>query len=233
MRENYQVSKKNRKEHLIHSKWLFTALLICVFIIVLITAFALLQHRNRSTKSYSYEIIPEYDRVMGKIVISLPTINSSVPALSLNSHFEILQYIPAYTQIMIILPESRVDEIKIRFEKYPVKNKITFHPFKTRALKKGNMYLIFAENEKLVDSGPMENIIIPKGTIWAQDLFEPAKLSSGNNLLLMPDAYKMFYSDESKSMGEAVNVQPDNLDFCKRFKSGNYWENRQKCNFRL
>ncbi len=121
---------------------------------------------------------------------------------------------------MIVLPESRVNEIKTRFKKYPVKNKITFHPFKTITLKKGNMYLIFAENEKLVDSGQMENIIIPKGTVWAQDLFEPAKLSNGKNLLLISDAYKMFYSDDSKSIEEAVNVQPDNL-FLKNLSSEN------------
>ena len=205
---------------LIHSNVLFIALLGCILTIVLIAMFALIQNRNRSSSQYSYEIIPEYDRVMGKIVISLPTKNSLVSALSLDSHFAIFDYIPDYTQIMMLLPGSRVEEIKTWFEKYPVTNKITFHPFETRILKKGNMYLIFAENDKLVSSGPMEHIVIPKGTVWAQDLFEPAKLSNGKNLLLMPDAYKMFYSDESESMEEAVDVQPDNL-FLKKLSSEN------------
>lgn len=214
------MSKKNRKKILIHSKWLFIALLTCILTIVLITIFALLQNKNQnqSRSQYSYEIIPEYDRVMGKIVISLPTKNTLVPALSLDSHFEVLQYIPDYTQIMMILPESRVEEIRARLVKYPIQNKITLHPFKTRTLKKGHMYLIFAENDKLVNSGRMENIIIPKGTVWAQDLFEPAKLSNGKNLLLMPDAYKMFYSEEGDTKEETVDVQPDNL-FIKRLFS--------------
>jgi len=157
---------------------------------------------------------------MEKIVISIPTKNSLVPALSLDSHFGVLQYIPDYTQIMMILPENRVEEIRTRLTKYPIKNKITLHPFKTRTLKKGHIYLIFAENDKLVNSGLMENIIIPKGTVWAQDLFEPAKLSNGKSLLLVPDAYKMFYSEEGDNKEETVNVQPDNL-FLRRLSSEN------------
>lgn len=194
--------------------------MVCILTIVLIAIFAFLQYRNQSRNQYSYEIIPEYDRMMEKIVISLPTKNSFVTALSLDSHFEILQYLPNYTQIEMILPENRVKEIKTRLTKHPIQNKITFYPFKTRTLKKGHMYLIFAENDKLVNSGPMENIIIPKGTVWSQDLFEPAKLSNGKNLLLMSDAYKMFYSDQGDNKGEAVNVQPDNL-FLKRLSSEN------------
>jgi len=48
-------------------------------------------------------------------------------------------------------------------------------PFKIKTLDKGQFYLIFAENEKLVNSGLMENITIPKGTVWAQDLFRTRK----------------------------------------------------------
>jgi len=214
------VSKKNKKKNSGHSKWLFIALLICVFTIVLITIFALLQHRSRNARQYFYEIIPEYDRAMEKIVISLPTKNSSVPALSLDSHFRVLQYIPDYTQIMIILPESRIQEVRTKLTKNSIQNKIILHPFKIRTLKNGHMYLIFAENDKLVDSGPMGNISIPKGTVWAQDLFEPAKLSNGKSLLLVSDAYKMFYSDEGDNKKEAVNVQADNL-FLNRLFSEN------------
>ena len=188
--------------------------------IVLLTLFVYLQNKSQNNRQTSYEIVPEYDRVMGKIVISLPTMNSSVPSLTLDSHFALFEYIPDYTQIMIILPETRVREIQTKLAEYPVQNRVTLHPFKTRTLKKGHMYLIFAENDKLIHSGLMENIIIPKGTVWAQDLFESAKRSDGKNLLLMPDVYKMFYSDEDDNRQEAVNVQPDNL-FLKRLLSEN------------
>jgi len=214
------VSKKNSKKHSSHSKWLFIILLICIFTIVLITVFALFQNRSRNTRQYSYEIIPEYDRAMEKIVISLPTRNSSVPALSLDSHFRVLQYIPDYTQIIIILPESRIEEVSTQLKNNSIQNKIILRPFKIRTLKNGYMYLIFAEKDKLVNSGSMENISIPKGTVWAQDLFEPAKLSNGKDILLVSDAYKMFYSDEGDNKKDAVNVQPDNL-FLNRLFSEN------------
>jgi len=214
------VNKKIRKEPLSHSKWLFIVLFICVFIIFLITMFAFFQNINQSRRQYSYEIIPEYDRTMEKIVISLPTRNSLVPALSLDSHFQVLQYIPNYTQVMIILPEDRMEEIRTRFKTHPIQNKTMLRPFKIKTLDKGQFYLIFAENEKLVNSGLMENITIPKGTVWAQDLFEPAKLSNGKNLLLMPETYKMFYSDQGNDKEDTVNVQPDNL-FLKRLLSEN------------
>lgn len=155
--------------------------------------------------------------MMEKVVISLPTKNTSVPSLSLDSHFEHFKYFPDYTQILMILPENRINEVKTKLAEHSVQNKINIYPFKTITLERGYMYLIFAESDKLMDSGLIENLVIPKGTVWAQDLFKPAKSLNGKTMLVVPDAYKMFYSGGGNSNKESVNVQSDNLFLDKLF----------------
>ncbi len=194
-----------------YSKFLIIILSVCAASTIVISIFIYFQGRGKYGGQTAYEVIPEYNRTMEKVIISIPIKNTLVPSLSLTSHFEHLKYLPDYTDILIILPENRIDEAKTALIKSQIINRVILYPFKTIVLEKGHLYLIFAENDKLMDSGLIKNLVIPKGTIWAQDLFKPAKNPDSGIVLLVPDAYKMFYSSKGNTLKESVGVQPDNL----------------------
>lgn len=197
----------HRKKNSISGQWIvvLSALLITVLSVILIKQLYGVFNKD------SYKIIPEYDRFLGKVVFSLPVKNEKVPSLTLINHLKLLEFLPEYTEVLVILPENRIEEVRLQIDSMSIKNKVLMCPFKTYSLKNGYLYMVFSEKDKLVGSGLMKDILIPKGTIWAQDLFEVAVNSKNQNQILISEIYKMLYSTESKSNDQEVNVNPDNL----------------------
>ncbi len=148
-----------------------------------------------------HELVPEYDRSLKKVVISL-----SVKDASLEAHLKLINAFPEYTQIFVLLPDSSFSAISEELRLDPIGERTTLLPFPTEHKKKMQTYLVFPEKDKLVQ-GTAEHVVFPFGSSWAQDLFKVAVRPDGKRVLLISDTYKWFASFGSSSN---LNVVSDN-----------------------
>ncbi|MCP4755281.1 MAG: hypothetical protein GY866_30830 [Proteobacteria bacterium] len=175
----------------------------------------------------SYSVAPEYNRTIEKVVISL----AKTDKIS-TYHHEILSRLPLYTQVVLLVPESNQKAIEKKLQRHAYGRKLIMAPYTTKPQKGARYYVLFPENEKLVefatDSG---RITHGQGSLWARDLFVAARQSSGKPLLLVPDIHKWFVSYGNQSDSKVVNdnsylhhLAPHNMDLVKlplTFQGGN------------
>lgn len=147
-----------------------------------------------NTSSKSYKIVPEYQRELKKIVISL-----GIRETDLDLHTDLLRILPEYTEITILLPEHNMQPLKDLLKDQPFGKRTSLIGFDTKPLRYGHMYLIFPERDKLMDTGPIESITALRGSLWSQDLFEVAKRQNGQTLLLISDLHKWFIAPDKDS----------------------------------
>ncbi len=147
---------------------------------------------NKSERYNNAFPLPEYDLRLKKMVISLSEREST-----LSFHHKILLSLPQYTEIILLVPKDNLDRLKPFLIKQPYANRIQIVPYKTAVSTKGFYYLVFPENEKLIEVDP-GNKQINQGTIWAQDLFEIMFMPDGRNLAVISNVHKWF-----KGVGEA------------------------------
>ncbi len=178
-----------------------------------------------SRNSDTYRIVPEYERQMKKIVISL---DKNTP--SLNLHSEFLNSLPGYTEILLLLPEGSkkavMDEIKNR----PYRDRVRLHEFKTHKLKNADIYLLFPEKDKFISTYSVD-AVMPYGSLWAQDLFESAVTPDGKTTLLISDLHKWFISENTRKpymvksdnafIGNLISHDTDVKRLPVTFKGGN------------
>ena len=177
----------------------FWILSFLVVLTVLIYSFGRSYIKEVST-SESFKIIPEYQRFMRKIFISLGTKDTT-----LELHADLLDRLPDYTEIIILLPKRSMNTITNQLRDQPYGQKTKLIGFDTNPLEEGRAYLIFPERDKLVDTGPLKGSAIPKGSFWAQDLFEVAKKPDGQTLLLISDLYKWFRTYDNDSSLKVIS----------------------------
>ncbi len=140
------------------------------------------------------EIIPEYNRSLGKIVISL-----SKKYNSLKLHHEILRNLPEYTEIFLLTPSSQLDQIQKEAQHLPYGNRLNLIPYESSQMTvaETSFYLLFPEKEKL-QSGDTKSKYSQLGSIWTQDLFEVIQSPTGNPIILVSDVHKYYYSSKGK-----------------------------------
>ena len=145
-----------------------------------------LSARNTKVESVAqgHELVPEYDRSLKKVVISL-----SVKDASLEAQLKLINAFPEYTQTFILLPDSSFSAISEELRLGPIGERMTLLPFPTERKKKMQTYLVFPEKDKLVQ-GTSERAVFPFGSSWAQDLFEVAVRPDGKRVLLISDTCK-------------------------------------------
>ncbi|MDR4509505.1 MAG: agmatine deiminase family protein [Candidatus Brocadiaceae bacterium] len=190
------------------TKWLIilvSILSVCSLAIcfIIFYSYTLLKPPEQDWKTY--RIVPEYMRSMKKVLISLPLENATIPTPSLDIHLGLVQYFPAYTEIILLLPESRLQTIKAEFKDKPNSENITYVVFETKQLNNGHLYLLFSDSNRMVDSGAIDDLVVPKGTAWAQDLFEVSTKPDGRKLLMVSEVHKYFISYGSEGSPKAVN----------------------------
>lgn len=162
-----------------------------------------LSARNTKVESAAqgHELVPEYDRFLKKVVMSL-----SVKDTGLEAHLELINAFPEYTQIFVLLPDSSFSAVSEELRLEPSGARTTLIPFPTEHKKKMQTYLVFPEKDKLVQ-GTAEHVVFPFGSSWTQDLFEVADRPDGTRVLLISDTHKWFASFGSSSN---LNVVSDN-----------------------
>lgn len=151
--------------------------------------------------SIPYRIVPEHERFLNQIVISL-----GPKEKTLDIHSDFLCHLPNYTEIFILLPKNHMPSIEQKLIEQPYCQRTQLIGFDTKNFVSGHAYLVFPERNKLIDSGPVNNL--PMGSFWAQDLFEVATKLDGKQILLISDLHKWFISVDLKS---PLNVISDNF----------------------
>ena len=137
-----------------------------------------------------YSVVPEYDQTMEKVVISLAPKDTT-----LVSHYELLKHLPQYTQIVFLVPDINLKTIEREFNKSFPNKKLILVPYKTRPRKDASYYVLFPENDKLVElKTDSYQVTHGQGTIWARDLFVAVRQSNDKPLLLVPEIHKWFIS---------------------------------------
>lgn len=150
------------------------------------------------------QIIPEYNRSLKKVVISLDTVN---PTLKLQH--DILSHLCEYTEIILLLPQCNLESVENQLKDKSYYNRVRLVAFDERKRRDCSFFLVFPDKDKLVQVYTGDHLR-PKqpGTVWAQDLFEVVKKPDGQILLLTSEVHK-YYS----SVGEETDtkVLPDNM----------------------
>lgn len=190
------LKKVNRKAtHKTPKKYRILPIGIAIGVIVyLLTVFHYgFPYIINNTISKPYRIVPEHERSLKKVVVSMGTSDKN-----LDLHADLLRHLPEYTEIIILLPEDNIRSIADLIKKQPYRQKIKLIGFKTERFNNGHAYLAFPEQNKLIDTGLIDKM--PGGSFWAQDLFEVATKQDGQILLLISDLYKWFISNKDSPL---------------------------------
>ncbi len=148
-----------------------------------------LNYENRSKEFSDYAIVPEYDRYLKKVVLSLGATD-----MNLELQHELLLSLPNYTQILLLLPKRNLPIIEKELRGQPYAARTQLVPFKVEQQQNIRYYLVFPDKDKLQYGDPGDALMNPRGTVWTQDLFEIIEKPNGQKLLIISDAHKWFTS---------------------------------------
>ncbi len=148
-------------------------------------------------------VTPEYDRTMGRVVISL-----SRKDATLDLHHELLLRLPPYTQVILLLDGTNLKTIMGELRDKPYRDMVQLIPYDGKPKKGARFYWLFPEKDKLVqiDSGD-RRLAAQQGSVWAQDLFEVTKAPTGELILLASEIHKSYSAVGDQS---DVKVAGDN-----------------------
>ncbi len=132
-----------------------------------------------------FHIEPEYDRKLEKVVLSL-----EISTEDLSLHESILKSLPEYSEILMLLPKRRAPEIIRQFKALKLRQKVRFMPFSSDVVSKDNAYRLYTRNSELRKL--RKRRLMPRGSVWAQDLFEVASGDDGTRSILVPFIHKWF-----------------------------------------
>jgi N-dimethylarginine dimethylaminohydrolase len=151
-----------------------------------------------SKNRIDYSIEPEYDRNLDRVVISLAS-----KSKDLSFHKDIIESLPFYTEILVLLPKKRAGVIKEHVQRLRWGGKVRLVTFDSRKLRDTKAYVLSSKKQKL--KAVRKNISMPKGTIWAQDLFEVVRGKDGVNSLLKPYMYNLFVPSAGNDAGRDLS----------------------------
>ena len=132
-----------------------------------------------------FRIEPEYDRKLEKVVLSLET---STEDLSL--HESILKSLPEYSKVLMLIPDRRAKDIGRQLEALGLSRRVRLMPFSSRVVGKEEAYRLNTRNSELRKL--TKRRLMPRGSVWAQDLFEVARGDDGTRSILAPFIHKWF-----------------------------------------
>jgi hypothetical protein len=143
-------------------------------------------------------IDPEYERTVSRVLIS--TDMGTPLSLQMNT----IKKLPRYTEVLILLPAQRLEDIRQEMDDVLGKRKISLIPFDTHILKNVHTYLLLHKSGH-VASTMYREVEMPKSSVWAQDLFEVARADDGKNVLIAPDVIDAFFLPQGHTMNEKLS----------------------------
>ncbi len=162
-----------------------------------------------SSLDHSFHIVPEYERRLETVVLSLET---STKDLSL--HEDILMSLPEYSEVLMLLPEKRAQDIGRQLEALGLRQKVRLMPFSSRVVGKEDAYRLYTRNSELRKL--RKRRLMPRGSVWAQDLFEVGRDEDGASAILAPFIHKWFVKPGAQ-WGQ--RLESDNV-FVEKLASG-------------
>ncbi len=144
-----------------------------------------------SSLDRSFRIEPEYERKLEIVVLSL-----EVSTKDLSLHEGILRSLPEYSKVLMLLPDKRVLDIGRQLEAMGLSRKVSLIPFSTRVVGKENAYSLNTRNSELRKLSKGRQL--PRGSVWAQDLFEVARATDGTLTIIAPFIHKWFVKSGTK-----------------------------------
>lgn len=159
------------------------AVLICLVVFSLLVV--ALNTSAISSLENSFRIEPEYERQLQRVVLSLET---STEDLSL--HEDILRSLPEYSEVLLLLPDRRALDISRQLESMDLDQKVSLMPFSSRVVAKETAFRLYSRNVELRKL--KKRRLMPRGTVWAQDLFEVGRGHDGTRAILAPFIHKWF-----------------------------------------
>lgn len=152
-------------------------------------------------KGQYFSIDPEYERTVRRVLIST---DMETP---LSLQMNMIKSLPNYTEVMVLLPAHRLDEIKQEIKDVSRQKKISLIPFDTYVLRNVHAYLLLHKSGHVV-SAMYKELEMPKGSIWAQDLFEIVRADDGRRVIVAPDVIDAFFLPQGHNMNERLSDNP-------------------------
>ncbi|MCK4910124.1 MAG: agmatine deiminase family protein [Thermodesulfovibrionales bacterium] len=162
-----------------------------------------------SSPEHSFRIEPEYDRFLQRVVFSLET---STKDLSL--HEDIIRSLPEYSEVLMLLPEKRAQDIGRQLEALGLRQKVRLMAFSSRVVGKEEAYRLYTRHAELRKL--KKRHFMPRGSVWAQDLFEVGRDEDGTSAILAPFIHKWFVKPDAQ-WGQ--RLESDNV-FVEKLASG-------------
>ncbi len=147
-------------------------------------------------------IVPEYDRSAKKVLVSLAAGDTT-----LDLHRDVLSRLPAYTEIIMLLPEESLESIKAELANEPYAERVRTVAYRPRKREGVLLYLLAEDSDKLTPVR-VESAAVQHGTSWAQALFEVTTGPGGRKLLLASCVHKCF---GAVGVGEDMTLAGDNV----------------------
>jgi len=158
-----------------------------------------------------WQIVPEYDRRMKRVVVSLPD-DDAHPTLQ----HEVLSKLPDYAEIVLLTPANRLESIQRWIDDQPYGERTSIVPYDPRHRSGARLYLLLPDEDSLVPVDTEEfRIGTQHGTQWAQDLFEVATDTNNRSILLTACAHKCYQAMHDRMDRRVIsdNVYLRRLDF--------------------
>lgn len=181
-----------------------TAIAATVFLLLSLFALVALAVIRRTSPEI-VRLLPEYDRSLGRVVISLGPRDST-----LELHHELLLRLPRYTQIFALVHEARLDALQSELSSRPYGRRVRLIAYASQLSEGASLHFVFTESYRLVQLETEDGFEAGDvGSLWAQDLFEVATSPSGRPELLASVVYKSFRGIGSTG-STGVKVMGDN-----------------------
>lgn len=151
-----------------------------------------------------FSIVPEYDRTLKRVVISL-----AGPDASLGLHHELLMRFPRYTDVILLVEKANLKAIRAEAEGRPYRDRLILVPYDAAQRQSSRVYCLFSDSDKLVELDTQSpQPVSQHGSVWAQDLFEVTRSPSGVPVLLASDVHKYYVVGDDHS---PLRVMRDNI----------------------
>ncbi len=134
-------------------------------------------------------LMPEYKRTLKQVIFSL-----SITDENLSLHHNLFSLLPEYTKIFVLLPKNNLDNIRSQLKNKPYWQNIILIPFDTKKMN-GPEYACLNQGKKDLGRIKLDNeesVLFPKGSLWAQDTFEPLVSPEGNTQILFSLIHRCF-----------------------------------------
>jgi hypothetical protein len=132
-----------------------------------------------------YVIRPQYERTLDRVLLTLSTSTDD-----LSNHQSIIKSLPDYTEIIMLMPEQRGPQVSRDLERMGIAQRVKMVPFKTRRMDLEDAFVLSTSEQRIK---PLKKKVpLPRGTVWAQDLFKAATAPDGSCVILTPFIHKIF-----------------------------------------